>query len=62
MKRIEYWVSKKARIVLLSKQKRAKRQEKEKEKEKEIKKKRNRVFWIWIFVGSFFVVGRWSVE
>lgn len=60
MKRIEYWVSKKARIVLLSKQKRAKRQEKE--KEKEIKKKRNRVFWIWIFVGSFFVVGRWSVE
>lgn len=60
MKRIEYWVSKKARIVFLSKQKRAKRQEKE--KEKKIKKKRNRVFWIWIFVGSFFVVGRWSVE
>lgn len=60
MKRIEHWVSKKARFVLLSKQKRAKRQEKE--KEKKIKKKRNRVFWIWIFVGSFFVVGRWSVE
>lgn len=61
MKRIEHWVSKKGKNCSFVQTKESKKTGKRKRKRK-LKKKRNRVFWIWIFVGSFFVVGRWSVE